>query len=128
MLPEDFRRIIRTTLRATVFVQNTLDQDVTIQVKKNRSKSVTGALDMGAAFSVAAGGNDAKTLTLETVGWLPYLFISAQCATAPTAGNLTIYLVTDVATEVAMVTALEIRDTAVHTPATDPTNMFIVEW
>ena len=112
----------------TIFVENGLDQDVAVQVKGNRQKSTTGAINVGSSFTVSANSNDARTLTPDTSGWLPYLYVELQCSTAPSSGNITVYLVKTKDEQVRLVDALEIRDTNVHSPDTDPTKMFIGEW
>ena len=78
----------------TIFVDNGLDTQISVQAKANRTNSTTGATDVGAAFTVAATtGIEARTLTPEGEGWLPYLFIEVTAADAPTAGNLNAYII-----------------------------------
>lgn len=78
----------------TVYVTNTLDQIVSIRVRANETNSTTGATNIGAAFNVAATtGIEARTLTPDTTGWLPYIFVNATAAVVPTTGNLNIYIV-----------------------------------
>ena len=132
--PATFEDILAEKLRlelkspVTIFVENGLDQDVAVQVKGNRQKSTTGAINVGSSFTVSANSNDARTLTPDTSGWLPYLYVELQCSTAPSSGNITVYLVKTKDEQVRLVDALEIRDTNVHSPDTDPTKMFIGEW
>ena len=77
-----------------IYVDNDLDQVVSIQVKANRANSTTGAVDVGAAFSVAAtNGVEARVLTPDTAGWLPYVYVEATCTVAPTSGNLNCYII-----------------------------------
>ena len=112
----------------TVFVENSLDQDVTVQVKANRVKSTTGAVDVGSSFTVPAGSSDARTLTPDTSGWLPYLYVELKCSTAPSSGSVTVHLVRTRDDQVKLADALEIRDTSKHDPTTDPDKVFIQEW
>ena len=77
-----------------IYVDNDLDQAVSIQVKANRANSTTGAVDVGAAFNVAAtNGVEARVLTPDTSGWLPYIYVEATCAVAPTSGDLNCYII-----------------------------------
>jgi len=124
------RSIIREELKTpvTVFVENTLDQDVTVRVKANRVESTTGALNVGAPFTVSANSNDAMTLTPDTSGWLPYIFVELQCSVTPTSGAVTVFLVKSKKDQPKLVDALEIRDTNIHNPYTDPDKIFIREW
>jgi len=76
----------------TIFVSNLHDQSVEIQVKAHRLPTRLGAVDVGVAFTVAAGDQDARTWSLEDV-FLPYVLITATYATAPTKGDLTVYCI-----------------------------------
>ena len=132
--PATFEDILAEKLRlelkspVTIFVENGLDQDVTVQVKGNRQSSTSGAINVGSSFTVSANSNDARTLTPDTSGWLPYLYVELQCNTAPSSGNITVYLVKTKDEQKKLVDALEIRDTNVHNPDTDPSKVFIREW
>lgn len=75
----------------TVWVENGLDQDVSVQIKGNRVNSTTGAVDIGTAFDVATVDRDAETITDE--GFLPYIFIEVTAAGVPTTGDLNAYLI-----------------------------------
>jgi len=97
----------------TIFVENSLDQDVTVQVKANRVKSTAGAINVGSSFTVTKGSNDARTLTPDTSGWLPYITVTAKCTTAPSTGKLTVWLVRAREDQVKLM-ELEIRDTEEH--------------
>ena len=129
-LVEAIKKALREELKSpvTIFVENGLDQDVTIQVKGNRVKSTSGAINVGSSFTVAKNSNDARTLTPDTSGWLPYIYVELQCSTAPSSGSVTVYLVRTRDDQVKLVDALEIRDTNVHSPDTDPDKVFIQEW
>jgi hypothetical protein len=112
----------------SIFVDNGLNQDVTVQVKANRENALAKSVNVGSNFMVSAGSTDARTLSPETSGWLPYLTVSLVCSTAPTSGSVTIYRIRSKDDEVKVVDALEIRDTAEHNASTDPTKIFLVEW
>jgi len=129
-LAQKIRYLIDLTesLRATVYVDNGLNQDVTVQVKANISESYTKSIDVGSSFAVGASSQDARTLTPDTSGWLPYVMVTVQCSVAPSSGSLTIYLVKSKNDITKLVDALEIRDTDLHTPSTDSTKILIKEW
>jgi len=61
-------------------------------VKAHRLPTRLGAVDVGAAFTVAAGEQGARTWSFEDV-FLPYVLITATYATAPTKGDLTAYCI-----------------------------------
>ena len=125
----DVKKIMKAVKSpVTIFVENGLDQDVAVQVKGNRAKSTSGAINVGASFTVAKNSNDARTLTPDSSGWLPYIYVELQCSTAPSSGSVTVYLVRTKDDQVKLADALEIRDTNVHNPDTDPSKMFIQEW
>ncbi len=124
--PSDELRLVLRII--TIFVDNGLDQDVTVQIKANRVKALAGSVNVGSVFTVPAKSTDARTLTPETSGWLPYVTVSLRCATAPTSGSVTVHRVRGIGDEVKIVDALEIRDTLEHNASTDPNKIFIVEW
>jgi len=125
----DLTTALREELRLiSVFVDNGLDQDVTVQIKANRVESTSKAVSIGSAFTVSAGGSDARSLSVETSGWLPWIYVEVACPVAPTSGSVTIYRIRSKDEEVKLVDALEIRDTTTHTPDTDPDKVLIHEW
>jgi len=75
----------------TIWVSNTHDQDLIIQVKGNRLPSTLGSVNVGSSFTLSAGKQDSRTLTPNTSGWLPYIYITAKAATAPTKGAISAY-------------------------------------
>lgn len=117
-----------TSRVVTVFVDNSLDQDVVVQIKANRAQSLARAVNVGSPFTVPAGASDARTLTPETSGFLPYITVSLRCPAAPTTGSVTVFRVRLGGREDKVVDGLEIRDTAEHDASTDPGKIFIVEW
>lgn len=78
----------------TFYVKNTLDQAISVQVMANRINSVTGAVTVGAAFSVAATtGIEARTIRVDSDGYLPYYYIVVTAAIAPLSGNVNAYAI-----------------------------------
>ena len=74
-------------------MDNGLDQDVSAQVFGNRANSVTGAVNIGDAFTVTAGDTRAKAITVEGTGMMPYLFVRVTASTTPTSGVLDAYVI-----------------------------------
>ena len=112
----------------SIFVDNGLDQAVTIQVKANRENAYAKSVNVGSSFSVPANSQDARSLSVETSGWLPYIMVEVSCSVAPTSGSLTIYRIRSNIEQNKLIDALEIRDTNLHTPVTDPDKVLIQEW
>jgi len=110
-----------------LFVDNDLDQGVDVQVKANRVSSTSDAVTIGTAFTVSATDSDARSLSLEMTGKLPYIYVELKCTTAPTSGSVTVWLIRGDA-QVKLVDALEIRDTIAHNPDTDPEKVLIKRW
>lgn len=78
----------------TVYVDNQLDQTVSVKVYHNRVKSTAKAIASGVdALSVASASQDARTFTPNNAGWLPWLYVQAQCSSAPSSGSVTVYVV-----------------------------------
>jgi len=124
-LPGDLLKALKVV---SIFVDNGLDQAVTVQVKANRENAYAKSVNIGSAFSVGAGSQDARTLTPETSSWLPYVTVEVSCSTAPTSGVLDIYLVRSRDDQRKLVDSLAIRDTYVHNASTDAAKIFILEW
>jgi hypothetical protein len=120
------RKILNKSI--TIYVDNGLDQSVTIQIKGNRVQSLTKSVNVGSPFSVPAGSQDARVLTPDTSGFFPYITVSLVCSTAPTTGSVTIYRIRPDNTEAIIVNALAIRDTNSHDASKDPSNIFVIEW
>jgi len=115
------KKALREELRLiTIFIDNGLNQDVTIQVVGNWQK-VKDGVNIGSAFTVSATTKDFRSLSVETSGFLPYVYVKAQCVTAPTTGSLTVLRIRSKEDIVKMFDAYEIRDTLVHESE-------IVEW
>ena len=73
----------------TFFVNNALDQAVSVQIYGNITNSVTGAVTIGAAFTVATVDQESRTFTSNTAGWMPYIYIVVTAAVIPTSGTIT---------------------------------------
>ena len=112
----------------TIYVENSLDQPVTVQILGAPSNPPSSTVPIGTSFTVNAGSADFRTLIPEQVGWIPYLTVSLYSSTAPTAGLVRVILIrADNSTDI-IVSKLPIRDTAVHTYATDPSYISVVAW
>jgi len=112
----------------SIYIDNSLNQDVTIQVKANRESAYDKSVNVGSSLTVSANSQDARTLSPETSGWLPYIMVEVQCSVAPVSGSLTIWKIRSKDNQIKLVDALEIRDTNLHTPDTDPDKVLIQEW
>jgi hypothetical protein len=112
----------------TVFISNDLDQTVNVQIVGCRDRGCSDSVDVGSVIVVPAGSKDARTLTPETSGWLPFITVRVWCTSAPTSGAVSVWLVRSREDQTMLVDSLEVRDTAVHTFATDPGKVFIREW
>lgn len=78
----------------TLYITNTHDQALTVQVKANRLNSTTGAVGVGSTFTVAATtGTEARTIIIDNDGYLPYYFIEVSAAVAPLSGNVNAYAI-----------------------------------
>ena len=114
--------------RCSVKVENDLNQTCTIQIFGNHTSSTTKADAIGTSFNIASERIDTKTLEPSTSGWLPFLYLSLKCATAPTSGSITARLVRAADDVELLVNALEIRDTTTKDPTTHPDRIFIRRW
>jgi len=115
------RESIQGALGTSILIDNSLNQDVSIQIKANREESTTGAINIGTTITVTAGKKGLKTLVPQTDGWLPWIFCTAQCSTAPTSGSLSVWRIRSKENQKEIFDVLEIRDTKVHTGS-------VVDW
>jgi hypothetical protein len=122
------RDLYRLTKIVTVYVENSLDQPVTVQILGATSNSPSATVPIGSSFTVSAGAADAKTLVPESSGWLPYITVSLACSTAPSSGTVKVLLVRLDGTTTVVVNNLAVRDTATHTYSTDPAYISVVAW
>jgi hypothetical protein len=127
-LKNDVDTIIQMFRYITIFVDNSLDQDVSITIKGNREPALAKSVNILSAFTVAENSTYAKTLTPENSTYLPYITVSVSCSTAPTSGYLNIYRIRPDLTEDKIVDNLAIRDTNVHDNSTDPAFIKIIQW
>jgi len=83
---DSYRSVVnfRGFSKGTVFVNNGLDQDVTIQLQGSRQLGFDYVCNIGSSFTVSSGAASYETFTDP----LPYLRLRASCATAPTSGAL----------------------------------------
>jgi glutamate synthase domain-containing protein 3 len=70
----------------TVFVENGLDQTVTIQMQGAAIEDFSEFVDIGNSFNVSATSNDYQTIT----DYFPFVRARATCSTSPTTGGLTV--------------------------------------
>jgi hypothetical protein len=112
----------------TVFISNGLDRPVNVQIVGCRDRGCSDSVDVGSVIVVPAGSKDARTLTPETSGWLPFITVRVWCSTAPTNGAVSVWLVRSADDQSPLVDSLAVRDTAVHTVTTDPDRVFVREW
>jgi len=112
----------------TVYIINKLDQPLTAQIYGNIWRSTEDSLLVSSQLTVPANSPHGVTLTAETSGWVPYLYLRLQCPTAPTQGYVYAELVKTATRRQVMVNRLAIRDTNPHDPSTDPRYIYIVEW
>jgi hypothetical protein len=112
----------------TVFIVNGLNQPVNVRIVGCRDRSCSDSVDVGSVVTVPAGSKDARTLTPETSGWLPFITVRVWCTTAPMSGAVSVWLVRSAEDQSLLVDSLAVRDTAVHTFASDPAKVFVREW
>jgi hypothetical protein len=112
----------------TVYVENSLDQAVTVQILGAPSNPPSSTVAIGTSFTVNPGSADFRTLIPEQTGWTPYITVSLSASTAPTQGAVKVTLIrVDGSTQV-IVNNLAIRDTSTHSYATDPNYISVVPW
>ena len=70
----------------TIFIENGLDQQVTLQLQGARN-SVW--VDIGESFNITASSNDYETVS----DYFPKYRLQAICSTAPTTGNLDVWVI-----------------------------------
>lgn len=73
-------------LAKTLFICNSLDQIVTLQLQGARDSIW---LNIGSSFDVASGVNTYQTVS----DYFPYYRIQAQCSSTPTSGNLDVWVI-----------------------------------
>jgi hypothetical protein len=118
--------IVRGKKIVTVYVENGLDQPVSVQILGAVSSTPANTVAIGTSFTVSAGGADFRTLVPEYAGWIPFITVSLSCPAAPTTGSVRVLLVKMDGTVTTIVRDLGIRDTATHDYSTDPSNILVV--
>lgn len=73
----------------TIYIANSLDQLITIQVKGNIEDSKSGAVNIGSTFTVASNDYEARTLEPTDEGWLPYIYFTVVASSKPSSGSVT---------------------------------------
>jgi len=70
----------------TIFIENGLNQTVTFQLQGGRNSTW---IDVNDSFNIGANINDFRTVT----NYFPKFRLKAICATAPTTGNLNVWII-----------------------------------
>ena len=83
----DMHRFGGTTIR----IVNTLNEAVDIKFYGNMTEDETSADQIGATVTVAATtGIETRTIVPENDGWMPFVYVTAQCSVAPASGDVTV--------------------------------------
>lgn len=72
----------------TILIENDLNQSVTLQCEGSRYSDFSRFVEIGNGFVVTATTDDYQTAT----DYFPFIRIKATCSTAPTSGDLTVYI------------------------------------
>jgi hypothetical protein len=72
----------------TIMVENTLDQTVTFQLKGTIAGTNVWC-NVGPTFTVTNGTNDYETVS----DYFPCYKLTASCSTAPTSGDLNVWII-----------------------------------
>ena len=72
----------------TIWINNELDKDVTVQVKGNFTKTYVNAVNVGNSFTVAANSVEARNLSVYREAWLPFSFCEIVAVQPPTKGAI----------------------------------------
>jgi len=112
----------------TVYVENSLDQPVAVQILGAPSNPPTSTAPIGPSFTVNPGSADFRTLVPEQTGWTPHITVSVSCSTAPTSGSVKVMLLRIDGSSDIIVNNLAIRDTLKHDYSTDPAYISVVAW
>lgn len=73
----------------TLIVENGLNQEVTFQCQGSAEASFSNPFDIGTSWPVTANTNIYQTCD----SYIPYWRLVATCATAPTTGTLTVFVI-----------------------------------
>jgi len=72
----------------TLIIENELDEQATLQCQGSAHEDFSHFFNIGSTFNVAANTDSFQTCD----SYFPYWRIIAICNTAPTTGNLTVYV------------------------------------
>ncbi len=72
----------------SIVVHSNLNQIVTVQLQGDVDESFSNPMNVGSSFNIAANTDDYATLT----DYLPFFRVVASCSTAPTSGDLTVFI------------------------------------
>ena len=72
----------------TVIIENSLNQIVTLSCEASMHSDFSNSFAVGAPWDHAASKNDYQSCDT----YFPYWRMKATCATAPTSGSLTVYI------------------------------------
>lgn len=78
----------------TIRIDNTLDQQISVQVMANRLKSAVAAtlpVTVGAAFVVASAASEMVTISPDVEGWFPNVYLTITASVAPASGSVSAY-------------------------------------
>ena len=79
---------LRNFTPKTIIVQNGLNQQVTITAQGDQETGFGKPVTIGSSFNIAATTNGYQTLD----DFFPFLRLVVACTTAPTTGDITIYV------------------------------------
>ena len=72
----------------TLILENGLNQSVSFQCQGSAEEGFSNPFDIGAPWSVAANTNSYQSCS----AYIPYWRVIATCDTAPTSGDLTVFV------------------------------------
>ena len=73
----------------TIIIENHLNQTVTLQCQGSAHADFSNSFNIGSSFNVSANTDTYQTCD----SYFPYMRLVAQCGSAPSSGDLTIYLI-----------------------------------
>jgi len=79
---------LTTFNHALIFVHNELDQDLTVQLKGNWTRTYEDAVNIGSSITVSAGESNAVGISVTAGSWFPFVFAELSCSTAPSKGSV----------------------------------------
>ena len=73
----------------TLIIENSLDQQVTLQCQGSAHADFSNSFNIGSAFNVAANTDTYQTCD----SFFPYMRMTAICGSSPTTGDLTVHFI-----------------------------------